>query len=129
MKLKNMKLILLSVLLEFFSSSSNALDLSDGWVDEKQLEFLVSKAIEQQLVMTKLNCRFAHDNDPGRDDVRFKPFFEPAQEPIPWGWTFDANAPNRATEEQALKAGFKVFAEDYFEITGVTWVRCKIWHR
>jgi len=111
------------------SSHAHALKLGDGWVDEKQMNFLVAQALKQQHVLTKLNCRFTHDNNPGREDVRFRPFFEQTNEPVAWGWTFDANAPNRAGEQQARDAGFKVFAEDYFEITGVTWVRCKIWRR
>jgi len=127
--LKRLKSVLAAFLLLFITIPSHALELTEGWVDEKQMNFLVSQALKQQRVLTKLNCRFTHENDPGREDVRFKPFFEQTAEPVAWGWTFDANAPNRVAETQARDAGFKVHSEDYYEITGVTWVRCKIWRR
>jgi len=61
--------------------------------------------------------------------VIFRAEFEQSSSPVGWGWTFDANAPNTAVEAQAKSAGFTLATEDYFEISGVTWVRCKVWHR
>lgn len=106
-----------------------AAELGPDWITEAEMKRLSNKARTTGQVLTGLACRFEEVENPGRANVRFKPVFEPSASPVPWGWTFDANAPNRAIEQQARSQGFYAAAEDYYEISGVTWVRCKVWHR
>lgn len=80
-------------------------------------------------VLTKLSCLFEDVENPARENVRFKPVFETSSGQVPWGWTYEANAANPAAEAPARNAGFEVASEEYFEISGLTWVRCKVWHR
>ena len=116
--------ILLSV------GQSNAELLGEEWIDEAEMKKQSNFARKHRLLLTSLNCKFKDGvENPGRSDVIFRAEFEQPENPIGWGWTFDANAPNRAAEQQAKNAGFELATEDYFEITGVTWVRCKVWHR
>ena len=104
--------------------------LSKEWIKEAELKKQSAFARQHNLQLIKLSCRFPADVDnPGRSDVIFRAEFKQSESPQPWGWTFDANAPLRGPEEQAKSAGFTVAHEDYFEISGVTWVRCKVWHR
>ncbi|MEM7214799.1 MAG: hypothetical protein AAF423_04585 [Pseudomonadota bacterium] len=104
--------------------------LGKEWITEAEMKKQSAFARQHSLVLVGLNCRFRDGvESPGREDVIFRAEFEQVIPPIGWGWTFDANAPNRAVEEQARNGGFSVATEDYFEMTGVTWVRCKVWHR
>ncbi|MEO1141656.1 MAG: hypothetical protein AAFW66_04840 [Pseudomonadota bacterium] len=112
------------------AGQSNAELLGEEWIDEAEMKKQSNFARKHRLLLTRLNCKFKEGiENPGRSDVIFRAEFEQPQSPIGWGWTFDANAPNRAAEQQAKSAGFELATEDYFEITGVTWVRCKVWHR
>ena len=114
----------------FLVSPATSELLGKEWIPEAEVKKQSAFARQHNLVLVGLNCRFREGvENPGRDDVLFRADFERFENPIGWGWTFDANAPNRAVEEQARSGGFSVAAEDYFEITGVTWVRCKVWHR
>ena len=104
--------------------------LGKEWIDEAEMKRQSHFARQNNLVLVRLGCRFKKGvADPGRDDVIFRAEFEQTALPVGWGWTFDANAPLRGPEEQAKAAGFQLASEDYFEISGVTWVRCKVWHR
>ncbi|MEO0327079.1 MAG: hypothetical protein AAF217_00635 [Pseudomonadota bacterium] len=109
--------------------------LADGllgkeWINEAEMKNQSAFARQHSLVLVSLNCKFKENvSSPGRKDVLFRAEFEQREAPIGWGWTFDANAPMRGPEQQAKAAGFEVASEDYFEMTGVTWVRCKVWHR
>ena len=108
----------------------NAELLGAEWIDEAELKKQSAFARQHGLLLVKLVCRFANGvKNPGREDVIFRADFSQTESPQPWGWTFDANAPLEAPEKQARSAGFEVAHEDYFEISGVTWVRCKVWHR
>ena len=103
---------------------------AEKWITEAQMKQLSAKARNYQLMLTQLSCRFQADVDtPGREHVLFKPVFEQVAEVTPWGWTFDANQALPGPEKQARDAGFEIASEDYYEITGVTWVRCRVWHR
>jgi len=104
--------------------------LGKEWISEAEMKRQSAFARNNNLLLTGLSCRFRQGvENPGRSDVIFRAEFERAEAPVGWGWTFDANAPNLAVEKQAQRGGFVVAAEDYFEISGVTWVRCKVWHR
>lgn len=109
---------------------ANSEILGKEWIAEAEMKRQSAFARGNGMVLTALNCRFLKGvENPGRSDVVFRAEFEAVDAPYGWGWTFDANAPNRAVEEQARSAGFKMASEDYYEISGVTWVRCKVWHR
>jgi hypothetical protein len=87
-------------------------------------------ARQNNLLLNSLRCKFNETvENPSRSDVLFRADFERPPTPQAWGWTFEANAPLKGPEQQALAAGFVVASEEYFEVTGVTWVRCKVWHR
>lgn len=104
--------------------------LGEEWINEAEMKRQSAFARQHNLLLVGLNCKFNEDvESPGRSDVLFRADFKMIDQPIGWGWTFDANAPLRGPEAQAKAAGFVVAAEDYFELTGVTWVRCKVWHR
>ncbi|MEM9279315.1 MAG: hypothetical protein AAGA76_12135 [Pseudomonadota bacterium] len=126
------RLFLISVCLAQIAAvtSAHGQFLGDEWIDEAEMKKQSAFARQHNLVLVGLNCRFREGvENPGRSDVIFRAEFKQVSPPIGWGWTFDANAPNRAIEQQAKNGGFVVAAEDYFEMTGVTWVRCKVWHR
>ncbi|MEM9330006.1 MAG: hypothetical protein AAGA53_01695 [Pseudomonadota bacterium] len=114
----------------FLVAPASAQFLGKEWIDEAEMKRQSAFARQHNLVLVGLNCKFKDGvENPGRSHVIFRAEFEQMTPPIGWGWTFDANAPNRAIEAQARNGGFVVAAEDYFEMTGVTWVRCKVWHR
>ncbi|MEM7069321.1 MAG: hypothetical protein AAF478_10605 [Pseudomonadota bacterium] len=103
--------------------------LGKEWIDEAEMKHQSRFAKKHGLLLMDLSCRFKDGvENPGRTDVLFRADFEQPSQPVGWGWTFDANAPNLAAEAQAQQAGFVMAGEDYFEISGVTWVRCKVWH-
>ncbi len=104
--------------------------LGAEWIDEAELKKQSNFARQHGLQLNKLSCRFAEGvENPGRSDVIFRADFTQPNTPQPWGWTFDANATLEGPERQARSAGFSVVYEDYYEISGVTWVRCRVWHR
>lgn len=104
--------------------------LGEEWITEAEVKKQSAFARQNNLILNELRCKFKEGVDsPGRGDVLFRADFEIASRPIGWGWTFDANAPLAGPEQQARAAGFEVAYEDYFEISGVTWVRCKVWHQ
>ncbi len=104
--------------------------LGDEWITETEMKKQSAFARKNNLLLVGLRCKFKEDaKSPGRDDVLFSAEFEQVAQPTAWGWTFDANAPQKGPEEQARQAGFEMAHEDYYEITGITWVRCKVWHR
>ena len=104
--------------------------LGEEWITEAEMKKQSAFARQNRLLLVGLNCKFNEEiKDPQRNDVLFRADFKLVETPQAWGWTFDANAPLRGPEEQAKSAGFVVATEDYFELTGVTWVRCKVWHR
>ena len=104
--------------------------LGDEWITESEMKRQSAFAREHNLLLVSLRCKFNEEiKNPGRSGVLFRADFKIVNRPEAWGWTFDANAPLRGPEQQAKSAGFVVASEDYFELTGVTWVRCKVWHR
>lgn len=104
--------------------------LGDEWISEAEMKKQSAFARRNGLVLRELKCKFDVEiENPGRKDVLFSAIFKQTDVPFGWGWTFDANAPLKGPEEQAKAAGFVLASEDYFELTGVTWVRCRIWHR
>ena len=127
------KLLLVSVLAVSPVAHSHAQEsgwqLDRQWLTEAEMKKVSHMARGQPVVLSSLKCRFADVPDPERSDVRFLPEFKEIQSPTPWGWTYEANAPNPAAEQPAKNAGFEVISEDFFEVTGVTWVRCKVWQR
>lgn len=121
---------LIASLLIFASAPVHAELLGDEWITEAEMKKQSAFARKHRLLLAGLNCKFKEEiENPQRSDVLFRADFEQVETPTAWGWTFDANAPLRGPEEQAKKAGFVVATEDYFELTGVTWVRCKVWHQ
>lgn len=109
--------------------SSHADLLGAEWIDEAEMKKQSNFARANNLLLDSLRCKFREGvENPGRDDVEFRADFSIPPAPTPWGWTFEANAPNPGAEKQAKQAGFVVAYEDYYEITGVTWVKCKVWH-
>ena len=122
-------LILLLTTLSMFSSVSSSAN-EGGWITEAEMKQRSAFARQNRLMLVGLNCKFREGiENPGREHVLFKADFEQVSTPLPWGWTFDANQALPGPENQARAAGFEVATEDYFEITGVTWVRCRVWHR
>jgi len=120
--------IILCLTLFTLPLNANAELLGEEWINEAMMKKQSAFARQHNLVVTDLKCKFREGvENPGRKDVLFRADFIQTQMPVPWGWTFDANAPNLAAEENAKKAGFVVAGEDYYELTGVTWVRCKLW--
>ena len=104
--------------------------LGDEWITEKEMKRQSAFAREHNLLLVGLRCKFNEEiKNPGRSDVLFRADFKIVDRPEAWGWTFDANAELRQPEQQAKSAGFVMASEDYFELTGVTWVRCKVWRR
>ncbi len=104
--------------------------LGEEWITEAEVKKQSAFARKNNLILNELRCKFREGvENPGREDVIFRADFEISPWPIGWGWTFDANAPLVGPEQQARAAGFEVAYEDYFEISGVTWVRCKVWHQ
>ncbi len=102
--------------------------LGDEWITEKEMKKQSAFAREYNLLLVELRCKFNESKEnPGREDVLFRADFKIVDRAQAWGWTFDANAPLIGPEKQAKAAGFVVASEDYFELTGVTWVRCKVW--
>ena len=100
------------------------------WITEAEMKKQSAFARKNNLLLVNLNCKFREDvSNPGRPDVLFRAEFELVRQPTAWGWTFDANVPQEGPEKQAQQAGFEMAQENYFEISGVTWVRCKVWHR
>lgn len=121
---------LLTVFFLFSNVSSQAELLGDEWITESEMKKQSNFARNNNLLLVNLRCKFNENvENPGRGDVLFRAEFEIPERPEAWGWTFDANAPLKGPEEQAKAAGFVVASEEYFELTGVTWVRCKVWHR
>lgn len=113
-----------------FGGSANAELLGDEWIREKEMKRQSAFAREHNLLLVGLRCKFNEAvKNPGREDVLFRADFKILDRPEAWGWTFEANATLRGPEQQAKAAGFVVASEEYFELTGVTWVRCKVWHR
>ncbi len=111
-------------------TSAQAELLGEEWITEKTMKFQSKFAREHNLLLKELRCKFDESvKNPGRGDVLFRADFEIPQRPTAWGWTFEANAPFKGPEQQAKAAGFEVASEEYFEVTGVTWVRCKVWRR
>ncbi len=125
--------VILSLLASFFllaNTFAHAELLGDEWITEKEMKRQSAFAREHNLLLIGLRCKFKEEvESPGRGDVLFRADFKILNRPEAWGWTFDANAPLRGPEQQAKSAGFVVASEEYFELTGVTWVRCKVWHR
>ncbi len=119
----------LTSLLLVTSTPSYAELLGEEWITEAEMKKQSAFARQNRLLLAGLNCKFKEVDNPQRSDVLFRADFKFVDTPQAWGWTFDANAPLKGPEEQAKKAGFVVASEDYFELTGVTWVRCKVWHR
>ena len=114
----------------FTSNVAHAELLGEEWITEKEMKRQSAFARQHNLLLVGLRCKFNEEiENPGRNDVLFRADFKILDRAEAWGWTFDANAPLREPEEQAKSAGFVVVSEDYFELTGVTWVRCKVWHR
>ncbi len=129
-----MKELLLAGLIMVLAASHGhaqepAWQLDQQWLTEAEMKQVSHMARGQPVVLSSLRCRFADVPDPERGDVRFLPEFKEIQTPTPWGWTYEANAPNPAAEQPAINAGFEVVSEDFFEVTGITWVRCKVWQR
>ncbi len=122
--------LLACVVSGFLVSPAQSEFLGDEWISEQEMQRQSRFARRHNLVLADLQCKF-HENieAPGREHVLFRADFMRPPAPVAWGWTFEANGPNPLPEEQARKAGFEVVGEDYYEITGVTWVRCKLWHR
>ncbi len=103
--------------------------LGEEWINEAEMKLQSHFARQNNLLLVGLNCKFREGvENPGRSDVLFRADFEIPQRPVGWGWTFDANVENTAAETRARNAGFVMATEDLFEISGVTWVRCKVWH-
>ena len=122
--------ILLSVLVVMTGSIANAELLGEEWISEADVKKQSAFARNNGLILNKLGCKFREGvENPGREDVIFRADFDFAKAPIGWGWTFDANAPLLGPEKQARAAGLEVVHEEYSEISGVTWVRCKVWHQ
>lgn len=118
------------VLFALLPSYANAELLGKEWITEAEVKKQSAFARKHGLILNELRCRFQEGvENPGRGDVIFRADFGQVEQPIGWGWTFDANAPLAGPEQQARAAGFEVAYEDYFEISGVTWVRCKVWHQ
>lgn len=112
------------------ATPSSAALLGDEWITEAEMKKQSAFARQNNLLLNSLRCKFDETvENPGRSDVLFRADFERPQTPQAWGWTFEANAPLKGPEQQAKAAGFIVASEEYFEVTGVTWVRCKVWHR
>ena len=104
--------------------------LGDEWISEAELKRQSAFARSNSLLLSSLQCRFREGvSNPQRKDVIFRAEFEQTSNPVAWGWTYDANAPIPGAEENARAAGLVIASEDYFEISGVTWVRCRIWQR
>jgi len=121
-------LIILFALL--ITMPSHAELLGEEWIAEAEMKKQSAFARENNLLLNSLRCKFDETvANPGRGDVLFRADFEIPPTPQAWGWTFEANAPLKGPEQQAKAAGFEVASEEYFELTGVTWVRCKVWHR
>jgi hypothetical protein len=121
---------LLMSLFVFATVPANAELLGDEWITEQEMKRQSAFARQHNLLLVGLRCKFDKDiENPGRKDVLFRADFKIVDTPQAWGWTFDANAPLKGPEAQARAAGFVTASEDYFELTGVTWVRCKVWHR
>lgn len=113
-----------------FTQIARAQYLGDEWITEAEMKKQSAFARKHGLLLKELRCKFdTAVESPQRKDVLFSAIFIPVAQPVGWGWTFDANAPLKGPEEQAKAAGFEMVSEDYFELSGVTWVRCKIWHR
>ncbi len=113
-----------------WSNVAQAELLGDEWITEKEMKRQSAFAREHNLLLVDLRCKFNESvKNPGRSDVLFRADFKILNRPEAWGWTFEANAPFKGPEQQARAAGFVVASEEYFEVTGVTWVRCKVWHR
>lgn len=131
MKLFSQSCIILSLIsaLAFFPVIASAELLGREWITEAEVKKQSAFARQNNLLMKELKCKFKEGvESPGRGDVLFRADFEQSTRPVGWGWTFDANAPLIGPEQQAISAGFEVAYEHYFEISGVTWVRCKVWH-
>jgi len=124
--------IVASAVLPSFSQQSRddtPVETQGRWLTETQMKALSNMARRQPVILAGLSCRFADIENPAREHVRFQPRFEPVDQPRAWGWTFTANGEDGIGEGPALQAGFQPVSEDLFEISGVTWVRCKVWHR
>ena len=112
------------------ATPSHAELLGAEWITEAEMKKQSAFARQNNLLLNSLRCKFDETvANPGRGDVLFRADFEIPPTPQAWGWTFEANAPLKGPEQQAKAAGFVVASEEYFEVTGVTWVRCKVWHR
>ncbi len=128
--MKVLKLLLAACMLSFAVQPATAELLGEEWITEAEMKKQSAFARQHNLLLVGLNCKFKEGiENPGREDVVFRADFEQVFPAQAWGWTFDANARIRGPEKRAEAAGFVVAAEDYFEISGVTWVRCKVWHR
>lgn len=120
----------ITVLFLLTNSPANARLLGDEWISEKEMKRQSAFARKHNFLLIGLRCKFDETvKNPGREDVLFRADFEIPPRPEAWGWTFEANAPLKGPEQQAKAAGFVVASEEYFEKTGVTWVRCKVWRR
>lgn len=114
----------------FIIMPSHAELLGEEWITEAEMKKQSAFARENNLLLNSLRCKFNETvSNPGRGDVLFRADFKIPLIPQAWGWTFEANAPLKGPEQQAKAAGFEVASEEYFELTGVTWVRCKVWYR
>jgi len=124
------RLLLVSLILVLISFPANSELLGKEWISEAEMKRQSNFARQHSLALMELRCKFREGvENPGRQHVLFRADFSQVQPAIAWGWTFDANAPQNGPEQQAKDAGFELASEDYFEISGVTWVRCKVWHR
>ncbi|MDJ0614060.1 MAG: hypothetical protein QNJ29_10315 [Rhizobiaceae bacterium] len=118
------------MMLCLLTQNSLAEFLGDEWITETEMKQQSAFARKHSLLLVGLRCKFRENiESPGRGDVLFSADFEQVFPAQAWGWTFDANTELAGPEQQAKSAGFEVATEDYFEISGVTWVRCKVWHR
>lgn len=121
-------LLLISIL--FIVSPAWAELLGKEWISEAELKKQSAFARNNGLVLAELKCRFRENvENPGRGDVIFRADFKIADRPVPWGWTFDANAVNQGPENQARAAGLSIASEDYFEVSSGVWVLCRVWQR
>lgn len=126
-----MRIVLISVMMATVLTGmtpAKAGLLGEEWISEAEMKRQSAFARKNRLVLMDLQCRFREGAEsPGRDDVEFRADFEQSNVPVAWGWTFDANAALPGPEKQARAAGLEIASEDYFEISGVTWVRCRVW--
>ena len=120
--------LLAALLLE--PATAGAELLGKEWITEAELKRQSAFARKNRLLLADLQCKFREGvENPGRADVIFRADFELVDRPVGWGWTFDANAEMEGPEAQARAAGMELASEDYFEISGVTWVRCRVWQQ